>query len=76
MRINIRLAPMEDGRWHWLCGRAGVMSRSGTTTSYEKARKAAEDSAMQYAQEVEQAQNYLFDTESRERIGYKAEEGK
>lgn len=73
MKINVRLTPVGDGRWHWAIGRAGVLSHSGNADSLEAAQNAAEDAAQQYVAEIKRASFYLFDTDSHERIGY--EEG-
>jgi len=73
VKINVRLIPAGDGRWHWAVGRAGVMSRNGTADSQAAAQDAAEDAAQEYVAEIKRAQFYLFDTDSHERTGY--EEG-
>lgn len=68
MKINIRLAPLEKGKWHWAIGRAGVMTTSGHASSYEKAQRAAEEAARGYAEEAEKAHFYLYDTDTQGRI--------
>lgn len=75
MKITIRLTPIGDGRWHWSLGRGGMEAGHGNADSHGEAQSAAEDAAQKYAEEVQRAQSYLFDTTTHERIGFMHEEG-
>ena len=68
MKLAIRLLPLGGGEWRWTVGRSGITALTGQGESLEVARDAAEQAALEYAEDAQRAHFYLYDTSTQARI--------